>query len=182
MPESSGSDMCPEAQSTPPTRRGLRCHHVPHGIEHTTQQERAPVSPRARGTKRATRRERSPVLPRARSTEPVTRHERAPESPRASQLQARPMRRKALTLPRDRGTRTTAPQGSGIATCPVAPDTPSGAEGLQSRHVPSGPQPQACPCIPKMPDIRLIVASPDMRCRQRIKCVCDRPYAAYGWH
>jgi hypothetical protein len=94
----------------------------------------------------------------------------------------RPMRRKALTLPRDRGTRTTAPQGSGITTCHVAPDTPSGAEGLQSRHVPSGPQPRACPCIPKMPDIRLIVASPDMRCRQRIKCICDMSYAVYGWH
>jgi hypothetical protein len=47
VPESSGSATCPEAQSTPPTRRGLRCHHMPHGTERATHQERAPMSPHA---------------------------------------------------------------------------------------------------------------------------------------
>jgi hypothetical protein len=45
--EGSGSATCPDAQSTPPTRRGLQCRHVPHGTEHATRQERAPVSPSA---------------------------------------------------------------------------------------------------------------------------------------
>jgi hypothetical protein len=79
-------------------------------------------------------------------TELVSRQERAPESPRVSRLQARPLRGKALPLPRDRGTRTTAPQGSGITTCPVAPDLPPGAGGLWSRHVPCGPRPPGRAC------------------------------------
>jgi hypothetical protein len=45
--ESSGSATYPEAQSTSPVRRGLRCHHVLHSTECATHQERAPVSPRA---------------------------------------------------------------------------------------------------------------------------------------
>jgi hypothetical protein len=100
----------------------------------------------------------------------------------ASRLQAHPLHRKALASPRDRGTKTTARQGSGITTCLVAPDPPPGAGGFRSRHVMSGSWPLACPCISKMPDIRLIMASPGTRCRQRIKCVCDRSYAAYGRH
>jgi hypothetical protein len=55
-------------------------------------------------------------------------------------------------------------EGSGETTCPVALS------------------PQACLCFPKMPDIRLIMASLGMPCMQRIKCVCGRPYATYGWH
>jgi hypothetical protein len=89
MPESSGFATCPMAQSTPPTRRGLRCRHVP------------------------------------RDTEPVTQQGRTSESPHA-----RPLRRKALASPRDRGTRTTAQQGSDIAMCLVTPDPPPGAGGL----------------------------------------------------
>jgi hypothetical protein len=42
--------------------------------------------------------------------------------------------------------------------------------------------PQAYPCIPKMPGIKPIMASPGTRCRLCIKCVCDRPYVAYGKH
>jgi hypothetical protein len=59
-------------------------------------------------------------------------------------------------------TRLLAREGSGATTCPVALD------------------PWVCPCIPKMPDIRLIMASPGTRYRHHIKCVCDRPYAVYG--
>jgi hypothetical protein len=47
VPEGSSSATCPEAQNTPPTRRGLRCRHVPHGTKRATHQEMAPVSPRA---------------------------------------------------------------------------------------------------------------------------------------
>jgi hypothetical protein len=55
-------------------------------------------------------------------------------------------------------------EGSGATTCPVALS------------------PRVCPCVPKTPDIRLIMASPGTRCRQHMKCVCDRPYATYGRH
>jgi hypothetical protein len=37
----------PEAQSMPPTRRGLWCLHVPYGAERATHQERALMLPRA---------------------------------------------------------------------------------------------------------------------------------------
>jgi hypothetical protein len=115
----------------------------------------------------------------ARGTKPITQQERALESPRASRLQAHPLRGKAQPSPRDRGTRTTASQGSGISTCPMAPDPPPGAGGLQSRHVPDGPRPLVCPCVLKMPDITLIMASPDTWCMHNIKYACDRLYAAY---
>jgi hypothetical protein len=55
-------------------------------------------------------------------------------------------------------------EGSGAATCPVALG------------------PRMCSCVPKTSDTRLIMASPGTRCRQRIKYVCDRPYAAYDRH
>jgi hypothetical protein len=42
--------------------------------------------------------------------------------------------------------------------------------------------PRAYRCVPKTPDIRPIMAPLGTRCRQRIKCVCDRPYAAYDRH
>jgi hypothetical protein len=105
----SGVVTCPEAPSTAPVGKGLRCRHVP------------------RGTKRA------------------TRQERAPESPCASRLQACPLCRKAPTSPCDRGTRTIARQGSGIAMCPMAPYPPPGAGGLQSSHVSSSPRPPSMP-------------------------------------
>jgi hypothetical protein len=46
-------------------------------------------------------------------------------------------------------------EGTGDATCPVALS------------------PRVCLCVPKMPNIRLIMASSRTWCRQRIKCVCD---------
>jgi hypothetical protein len=63
MPGGSGSATCPDAQSMPPARRGLRCRHVPHGIERTTGQEKPLVRHVPRGTLRATRQERVVVLP-----------------------------------------------------------------------------------------------------------------------
>jgi hypothetical protein len=80
-----------------------------------------------------------------RGTEPVTRQERALESPRALWLQARLLRWKALVSPRDRGTRTTARQGSGMAMCHVAPDPPPSMGGLLSHHVPCGSRPPGVP-------------------------------------
>jgi hypothetical protein len=80
-----------------------------------------------------------------RGTEPVTWQERASESPRASWLKVRPLRRKAQMSPCDRDTRTTARQGSGITTCPVALDPPPDVGGLQSRHVSNGPWPPSVP-------------------------------------
>jgi hypothetical protein len=43
----SGVATCPEAPSPSPSRKGLRCCHVPRGTEPVTQQERALESPRA---------------------------------------------------------------------------------------------------------------------------------------
>jgi hypothetical protein len=56
-----------------------------------------------------------------------------------------PLRRKTLASLCDRGTSTTARQGSGTTTWTVAPDLPPGAGGLWSRHVPSGSQPPDVP-------------------------------------
>jgi hypothetical protein len=61
-------------------------------------------------------------------------------------------------------TRLLVREGFGAATCPVALD------------------PRTCPCVLKTPDIRLIMASPGTRCRQRIRCVCDMLYAIYDRH
>jgi hypothetical protein len=47
--EGSGVAMYPMAQSVPPARKRLRCHHVPRGTMHATHQERAPVLPCAPG-------------------------------------------------------------------------------------------------------------------------------------
>jgi hypothetical protein len=38
---------------------------------------------------------------------------------------------------------------------------------------------EACPWIPKAPDIRLIMASLGTQSRQRIKYIQDKPYAVY---
>jgi hypothetical protein len=95
------------------------------GTEHATCQKRAPVSPcapwhrashppgKGSGVARCLE---APCMPPARKglrcchvprgTEPITWKERALESPCASWLQAHPLCRKALALPRDRGTRT----------------------------------------------------------------------------
>jgi hypothetical protein len=61
-------------------------------------------------------------------------------------------------------TRLLMREGSGAATCLVALG------------------PRACLCVPKMPDIRRIMASPSTQCRQCIKCVHDRSYVAYDRH
>jgi hypothetical protein len=81
--------------------------------------------------------------------------------PRAPRHRARHLCREALASPRGRGTRTTAWQDSGTGTCPMAPNPPPSAGGLRSHHVPSGSRPRAYPCVPKTPDIRPIMASPD---------------------
>jgi hypothetical protein len=71
-------------------------------------------------------------------------------------------------------------------------------EGLRCRHVFRGSRPasrcgralassraprplaqETCPCVPKAPDIWLIMASPGTRSRQCIKCVQDKPNVAY---
>jgi hypothetical protein len=48
-PPGKGFDVttCPEAPCAPPSRKGLRCCHVPRGTEPITHQERASESPRA---------------------------------------------------------------------------------------------------------------------------------------
>jgi hypothetical protein len=87
-------------------------------------------------------------------------------------------------------------EGSGVTTCPVAPGPPFGWKGLRCHHVSCGSRPasgmalaspraaclstsEACPWVPKVSDIRLIMTTPGMRSRQRIKCVQDKPYTAY---
>jgi hypothetical protein len=137
---------------------------MPRGTEHIAHQKRAPVSscalwhrarhPSRKGSGVTTCLE-APCAPLAsrglwcchvrRGTEPITRQKKASESPRASWLQARPLRREALALPRGRGTRTTVRQDSDIDTCPVALNPPLGAGGLRSHHVPSGSRPPGIP-------------------------------------
>jgi hypothetical protein len=125
VPGGSSSATCPEAQSMPPARRGIRCHHMPHGTERTTRQKRALVSSCAsRHREHHSHGEGSRCCHVTRGTEPVTRQEKAPESPRASWLQARPLRKEALASPRGRGTRSTAWQVFGTGTCHVALDPP----------------------------------------------------------
>jgi hypothetical protein len=89
-------------------------------------------------------------------------------------------------------------EGSGIAMCPMPPGPPPEREGLRCHHVSCGPRLasrcrralasprapwlpalKAYPCVPKAPDIRLIMASPGTRSTQRIKRVQDKPYVAY---
>jgi hypothetical protein len=152
---------------------------VPRGIEHATCQKRALVSscapwhrvrhPEGKGSGVTMCCEASCAPParkglrcchvtEAPSPSPGRRGLQSHHVPRGSRLT--PLRRKALASLRDRGTRTTAWQGSSIATCPEAPEPSPGAGGLRSHHVPSGSRPRACPCVLKMPDIRLIMASP----------------------
>jgi hypothetical protein len=88
--------------------------------------------------------------------------------------------------------------GSSITTCPMLPGPPPDKGGLRCRHVSYSSRPasrcgrvlaspraprlsasEECPCIPKAPDIRLIMA-PCTRCRQHIKYVQDKLYTTYG--
>jgi hypothetical protein len=183
VPKNSGSAMCPEAQSMPPARRGLRCCHVSRGIECATRHEGALMSPRdprhrachplGKGFGVATwPKAPSPSLDRRGPQSRHVTHGSSP-APCVGRLRHRHVT-KAPGPPPGRAlispcvlwlqTRLLVREGSGATTCPVA-------------H-----SPRACPCIPKTLDIRLIMAPPGTRCRQRIKCVCDRPYAAYDWH
>jgi hypothetical protein len=91
---------------------------------------------------------------------------------------------------------SSALKGFGIATCPRHQN--HHPTGLQYRHVSCGSGPasrcgraleppralwpsafEACLCVPKAPDIRLIMASPGTRSRQHIICIQDKPYAVY---
>jgi hypothetical protein len=163
--------LCQEALALPRVRRH-RARHPPGKGPGVTTCPEAPCVPL---TKRGLQCCHVP-----RGIEPITRQEKAPESPHASWLQARPLHRKALASPRDRGLGTTAPQGFGTDTCPAAPDPPPGAEGSGATTCLVALGPRAYPCVPKTSDIMPIMASPGMRCRQRIKYVSDRPYTAYG--
>jgi hypothetical protein len=55
-------------------------------------------------------------------------------------------------------------------------------EGSRATMCPVALDPRAYPCVRKMSDIRPMMASTCTRYRQRIKCICDRPYATYGKH
>jgi hypothetical protein len=107
-------------------------------------------------------------------------------------------------------------KGSGVTTCPMAPDSPLSARGLWHHHVPRTTSPpldreelrcrhvsygsrptsrcgrapasphapwllasEACQCVPKTPNVRLIMASPGMQSRQCIKYVQKKSYMAY---
>jgi hypothetical protein len=167
----------------PPSRRGLQCRHVPHGTEYATRQERASMSPHAprhcarhppgKGSGVATCSEApSPSPGRSGLQSHNVPHGSTP-APCAGRLWRR-HKTEAPGTPPDRvpvspcvmwlQTRLLVREGSGATTCPMALG------------------PRACPYDPKTPDIRLIMASPDTRCKQRIKYVCDRPYTAYDRH
>jgi hypothetical protein len=181
--ESSGSTTCPKAQSMPPARRRLRCRHVPRGTERATRQERALVLPCAlRHQARHTTGKGSGVAtgPEAPSPSPDRRGLRSHHVPCGSKPTPCTGRlwhcHMTDTPGPPPGRAPVSPcvlclqtcllvrEGSGAITCPVAVS------------------PRACPCVPKMPDNGLIMASPRTRCRQRIKCVCDRPYTVYDRH
>jgi hypothetical protein len=91
------------------------------------------------------------------------------------------------------------PSVGGLRRCHMPPGPPSCREGLQCCHVSCSSRPasrcgwalasprapwlsasEACLCVPKAPDIRLIMASPATQSRHRIKCVQDKSYAVYG--
>jgi hypothetical protein len=155
--------------------------HVPHGTGHATRQGRALMSPHIPRLQTRSRYERA--LPSPRATEPATWQGRVPVSPWVPCLH----------------TPLSVWEGSGVATCPVPLGPPPDREGLRCHHVSCGPRPaswcgramasprapwlsasEACLCVPKAPDIRLIMASLGTRSRQRVKCVQDKPYAAYS--
>jgi hypothetical protein len=179
--ESSSSATCPEAESTPPARRGLQYRHMPHDTERATRQERAPVSPcapRHRVLHTLGNGSDVAMCPEPPSPSPGKRGLRSRRVPRGSRpapCAGRLWHRhvtEAPTPPPGRApvsphilwlqTRLLVREGSKAVTCPVALG------------------PRACPCVPKTPDIRPIIASPGTRCRQHIKCICGRPYVAYG--
>jgi hypothetical protein len=142
--EGSSVPTCPVTSGPPPDEGRLRCHHVSHG------------------------------------SGPASRCGRALVSWHVSWHRARLL----------------AGEGSNVATCPMILDPPPGAGGLWRRHVSHGsrramghkkkvkysaslltwlgpPTSEACPCIPKTPDIRLIMTSLGTRSRQCIKYIQD---------
>jgi hypothetical protein len=115
-------------------------------------------------------------------TKSVTRQERAPELPCGSCLQARPWagrfwRRHVTEAPGPPpGRAPVSPRVLWLQTHLLV------REGFRAATCPVALGPRACPCVPKTPDIRSIMVSPGTRCRQRIKCVCDRSYVVYDSH
>jgi hypothetical protein len=163
VPESSGITMYSVAPGTPPDKEWLRCRHVSCGSRPASRCGRALASPRV--------------------TRPATRQGRAPVLPCVPRLQ----------------THLPVWKSSGVATCPMPPGLPPDRKALRCRHMSCGSRlasqcgralasscaswllaSEACSCIPKVPDIRLIMASPGTQSRQRMKCVQNKPYAMYG--
>jgi hypothetical protein len=183
VPGGSGSTTCPEAQSTPRARRGLRCCHVPHGTEHATRQEKTLVSPRAlRHYVHHSPGEGSSVAmcPKAPSLSTGRRRLWSRHVPRGS--------RPAPYAGRLWRRHVTEAQGPPPGRAPVSTRVLQlqthllVREGSEAAMCPVALGPRVYPCIPMMPDIRPIMALPSTRCMQRIKCVCDRPYTTYGRH
>jgi hypothetical protein len=157
--------MCLETQSTPPARRGLRCRHVPHDTERATRQERALVSPRApRYHARHSPGEGSGVAtcPEAPSSSPGRRRLRSRHAPRGfrpAPCAGRLWRRHVTEAP-----------GPPLGRAPV----PARVLRLQTRLlVREGSGATTCP---------VALGPRAYPCRQRIKSVCDSPYATYGRH
>jgi hypothetical protein len=138
------------------------------------------------------------MLTKSYSARPHTRHGRAPASPRVSchrsHLSARegsgivacPM---ASDPPPSRGglrcghvshdsrpasqcgRALVLPRAMWLSACYGPQAKGKYSAGLLTRLGP--PASEACPCIPEMPDISLIITSLGTRSRQRIKCVQD---------
>jgi hypothetical protein len=174
----SGIAMCPAAPDPPPGAGGLWCRHVTPGLP--PGREGLQCHHMSYGSRSASRCGRALASPRA--TEPATQQGRALVLPRVPWLQ----------------TRLPVWEGSGVVTCPVPPGPPPRREGLRCRHMSYSSRPsswcgraltsprapwlsafEARPCVPKAPNIRLIMASPGTQSRQHIKCVQDMPYATY---
>jgi hypothetical protein len=174
--------------------RRLWLRHVPRGTEHATRQKRALMSPCApwhrachppgKGSCVAMCLE-APCAPLARrgprcyhvpqGTEPIPgrrrlRSHHTPHGSRPAPYAGRLERRHVTKAPGPPPDRAPVPrrvlwlqtcflvcEGSGAAMCRVALG------------------PWVYPSIPKTLDIRPIMASLGTRCRQRIKCICDRP-------
>jgi hypothetical protein len=110
----------------------------------------------------------------------VSRHGRAPVLPRVPWLQTLPPNTGGLQCRHvSHGSRPASRHGraraSPCATWLSACHGPQGkgeySAGLLTR--PGPPVSEACPCVPKMPDSRLIMTSPSTWSRQHIKCIQD---------
>jgi hypothetical protein len=147
---------------SPPGREGLRCRNVSRSSRPTSRCARALVLPCVIGL--------------------AARQGRALVSPYVLRLQTRlPVR-----------------EGSGVAMCLVPPGPSPNREGHRRHHMSYGSRLtsrcgrglaspraswlsafEASPRVPKVPDIRLIMASLGTRSRQHIKCIRDKPYTTY---